>query len=57
MSRKPASLPPEPAAPSAVAAHPLPQTGGAFILVDGQLVAEADIAPEPAPENTPETDR
>ncbi len=51
MSRKPAPQPPaapdEAAAPpeTPVATHALPVTGGSWVIVDGQLVPEADPAP------------
>lgn len=51
MTRKPApppaDAPDEAAAPpeAPIATHTLPVTGGSWVIVDGQLVPEADPAP------------
>jgi hypothetical protein len=55
MTRKPAPAPETSAAPEA--AIPLPLTGGAWIIVDGQLVRDpAEMPPEATPANTPSTE-
>ena len=41
MSRKPQAAPAAAPAPAAAAPHPLPATGGSYVLVDGQPRREA----------------
>jgi hypothetical protein len=60
MTRKPAPDAPAASAPE-TPAMPLPQQGGAWIMVDGQLVRDPDEpqampAADAAPENPPSTE-
>jgi hypothetical protein len=58
MSRKPIPAPDTSAAAAAPeAAIPLPMTGGAWIIVDGQLVRDpAEMPPADTPANPPSTE-